>query len=50
MLSLHSFLEGWKEKEHGGGRRRGTIISCKNSKKIEDMNTIGGYYFIYSCK
>lgn len=45
-----SMLGGRKEKEHGGGIRRGTIISCKNSKKIEEGDTVGGYYLIYSCK
>lgn len=50
MLSLCPFPGGWKDKELGGGRRRGTLISCKNSKKIEEVNTIGGYYLIYSCK
>lgn len=39
MLSLHPFPGDWKEKEHGGGRRRGTIISCDYSKKIKEVNT-----------
>ena len=50
MLSLHPFPGDWKEEEHGGGRRRGTIISCDYSKKIKEVNTIGGYYLIYSCE
>lgn len=33
-----------------GGRRRGGISSCKDSKKIDEVNTIRGYYLVYSCK
>lgn len=51
MLSLHPFEGGWKKEKHGrGDRRREMIISCKDSKKIDEVNTRGGYYLVYSCK
>lgn len=44
---------GWKGKDGGWGRRRElpSIISrCKDSKKIDEVNTLRGYYLIYLCK
>lgn len=42
---------GWKGKDSGWGRRREGVISlCKDSKKIDDVNTARGYYLIYLCK
>lgn len=36
---------GWVGQEEGR-----VISSCKDSKKIDEVNTIRGHYLIYLCK
>lgn len=52
MLRFHPSRDV-RRKEGGQGRRRereGVISNCKYSKKIDEVNTIRGYYLVYLCK
>lgn len=52
MLRIHPYGDIGLEGEQGWmGQEEGRVISsCKDSKKIDEVNTIGGHYLIYLCK
>lgn len=42
---------GWKGKGSGWGRRRERLlVVARILRKIDEVNTIRGYYLIYLCK